>query len=287
MFARTLRPRVIRPLGVAAALACTAAVTGLTGTPAVAAAPTATVDAVSGSRLSYEAAPGQVNDVTVTTRYRQVDEWEGVYDVTIDDRVAITAQQGSGCTHPDSADRTRVTCTIAAPGDRASDLITLGLHLGDKNDKATIAPGNHAYLQIHGGAGNDTLKGDGSTAQYGEDGDDRLDNGGGVYGEGSFGGAGDDTLTHCVHDCDGGAGNDTLYGDAGGDGHTLTGGDGDDTVHGSADGEKILGGRGNDKLYGGAGDDTIYGNSGDDLLHGGAGQDFLSGGPGTNRVYQD
>ncbi|MEU7581163.1 calcium-binding protein [Streptomyces sp. NPDC041068] len=288
MFARSLRTHGLRPLGVAAALACTAAVVGLTGPQAQAAdATTATVEAVSGSRLSYTAAPGQVNDVTVTTKYRQIDEYEYVFDVTIDDRVAISVATDTECTYPDGSDRTTVTCTIADPGDRASDLITLGSYLGDKDDKLTVAAGNHAYLQTHGGTGNDVLKGDGSTSQYGEDGADRLEGGGGVYGEGSFGGAGDDTLTRCRYDCDGGAGNDTLQGISGGQGHTLTGGDGDDTIRGSKDGEKILGGRGNDKLYGEAGDDVIYGNSGDDLLHGGPGNDTLSGGPGTNKVYQD
>ncbi|MEU6819503.1 calcium-binding protein [Streptomyces atriruber] len=287
MFAQPLGSRRLRPLGVAAALACSAAVVGLTGTPSAAAAPAATVEAVSGSRLQYEAAAGQANDVTVSVRYRPDGENDGIYDVTIDDRVAITAARGSGCSHPDDADRTVVLCSISTPGDRASDLFTLGAYLGDKDDSISVASGNKAYLQFHGGAGNDTIKGDDSTAVYGEDGDDRLRHGGGVYGEGLFGGAGNDTLTDCNSDCDGGTGNDTLRAVRGSGDYTLTGGDGNDTVYGSGDGDKILGGRGNDKLYGNAGNDTVYGNSGDDLLHGGTGNDTLSGGPGTDRVYQD
>ncbi|MET7363767.1 calcium-binding protein [Streptomyces sp. NPDC005562] len=293
MFARPLRTHRLRPLGVAAVLGCSAVLAGLTGAPSAtaaaptAAAPAATVQPVSGSRLEYRAAPGQVNQLDVKTRYRSVGENEGVYDVTLDDRVAITTPDGSGCGHPDAADLTRVLCTIADPGDRASDLTTLGAYVGDKDDSVTVAAGNSAYLQFHGEAGNDTLKGDLSTALYGEDGADHLDTSGGVYSEGSFGGAGNDTLTHCVSDCDGGPGNDTLRAASGTVDHTLTGGDGDDTVYGNADGERILGGRGNDKLYGAAGDDVIYGNSGDDLLHGGPGNDTLSGGPGRNKVYQD
>ncbi|MEU6992080.1 calcium-binding protein [Streptomyces sp. NPDC046465] len=290
MFARPLQNRRLRTVGVVAALTCSAAVAGLTGTPALAAddaAATATVEAVSGSRLEYKAAAGQVNTLAVSVRYRPDGENDGYFDVTLDDRVAITTAADSGCGHPDAADRTRVICTISQPGDRASDLFTLGGYLGDKDDTVTVAPGNRAYLQFHGQAGNDTLKGDARVAQYGEDGDDHLEGGGGVYGEGSFGGPGKDTLTRCASDCDGGTGNDTLRSVPGGEARTLTGGDGNDSVHGSSDAEKILGGRGNDKLYGGAGDDSLYGNSGDDLLHGGAGNDTLSGGPGTDKVYQD
>jgi ELWxxDGT repeat protein len=62
----------------------------------------------------------------------------------------------------------------------------------------------------------------------------------------------------------GGAGNDTLIGDALND--TLQGGDGDDS------------------LLGLAGDDTLSGGNGNDTLVGGLGTDFLSGGPGIDTV---
>src|SRR6185295_13889684 len=58
-------------------------------------------------------------------------------------------------------------------------------------------------------------------------------------------------------------------------------------VYGSGGNDQITGGSGNDNLWGGVGDDTLVGNSGDDLLVGDLGADSLSGGAGNDRLYID
>jgi Ca2+-binding RTX toxin-like protein len=75
---------------------------------------------------------------------------------------------------------------------------------------------------MHGGAGNDSLKGGpGPTQMYGDDGNDTL--AGGTGNEALYGGSGNDSLT-------GGAGNDTLAGGAGNDTFVFGPGFGHDTV---------------------------------------------------------
>jgi hypothetical protein len=77
---------------------------------------------------------------------------------------------------------------------------------------------------------------------------------------------------------DGGAGNDTLTGNALAD--TLTGGIGIDTLSGGGGNDRLLGGSNGDILSGGAGNDFLDGGTGLDVLSGGAGRDGLLGGPG-------
>jgi len=72
----------------------------------------------------------------------------------------------------------------------------------------------------------------------------------------------------------GGAGRDTLYGNA--ERNDLDGGEGDDELRGSTNA---------DTLRGGAGDDTLYGNTSTDLLYGNAGADELRGGDGVDTLY--
>ncbi|GGR93310.1 hypothetical protein GCM10010252_34960 [Streptomyces aureoverticillatus] len=283
---RTRRPRPHRRHGIGTALACAAlGATALTAAPTATAAPDAptTVQVKPDLKVYYTAAAGQANDVTITYAFRDDGSYGGLYDFTVDDRVPLTA--GEGCAHPDPADRTKVVCTVPPPGDSASDLEKLVADTGDGNDRVTVDPGNNAYLTLHGGKGDDTLKANGYVTIHGDAGADRTTGGGGAWGEGAFGGAGDDTMTGCASSCDGGTGDDTLTGTD--RPNSLTGGDGKDTVHGKAGKDDIRGGRGDDKLYGDRSDDTMYGNSGDDLLRGGAGRDKLSGGPGRDKVHQD
>jgi Ca2+-binding RTX toxin-like protein len=70
---------------------------------------------------------------------------------------------------------------------------------------------------------------------------------------------------------DGGADEDTLWGNSGSD--TLDGGDHDDVLFGGTD---------NDTLRGGSGNDVLNGDEGDDFLDGGAGNDILTGHQGTD-----
>ena len=89
-------------------------------------------------------------------------------------------------------------------------------------------------IDMHGGAGNDTLSG----------------------------GAGDDTIS-------GDAGNDIISGGGGAD--TISGGDGNDQIDGGAGNDTLSGDAGNDSLHAGAGTNTLMGGSGNDQLFGDAG----------------
>jgi Ca2+-binding RTX toxin-like protein len=97
-----------------------------------------------------------------------------------------------------------------------------------------------------------------------------------------IGGAGNDTI-------EGNAGRDEIHGDAGDD--FLDGGEDADNVYGGAGDDLIIGEDGilapwiggADRLDGGDGDDSISGNAGDDTVIGGMGQDVLSDGNGADR----
>ncbi len=79
---------------------------------------------------------------------------------------------------------------------------------------------------------------------------------------------------------DGGAGQDTIYGQEGDD--SISGGADDDQLYGEEGNDTIDGGLGADHIYGGLGDDSIVGGDGDDTLDGGAGNDLLTGGLGND-----
>jgi Ca2+-binding RTX toxin-like protein len=243
-----------------------------------------------GGALWYSAGAGQVNNLTVTAKYVDLDPSAYGDDVVITfrDKFDITIPT-SVCRYPSATDHKVAECTVDA-----DDSDRYGADLGDGNDTATVTG---ALASVSGGKGNDVIKGDSAAVLFGDDGNDRIDGGGGLYGEGSFGGAGNDTMTNCDTGCTGGPGNDSLTGKASGqDSNGLFGDDGNDVIHGGAGADVVEGGKGDDKLYGGSGNDKIsggsgndkiYGNSGNDLLHGGTGTDTLSGGPGTDKVYQN
>ncbi len=133
------------------------------------------------------------------------------------------------------------------------------------NDQVTVEFGKNAGLpggiDIHGGAGNDTLIAgpaadvpDSELAQtpvviFGDDGNDAI-----------TGGKSKNFL-------DGGAGNDLI-----------TGGEIDDSIFGGDGDDTLIGGAGIDNIDGGAGNDSLDGGDQDDTLTGGAGNDSLAGG---------
>ncbi|MCX2983457.1 hypothetical protein EYC98_21590, partial [Halieaceae bacterium IMCC14734] len=102
--------------------------------------------------------------------------------------------------------------------------------MGAGNDFVQISSGVSSPVEVHLGAGADTLisAGSGSVRAFGDDGDDRLT---------------------------GGTGNDTLFGGSGQD--DLRGGAGNDTLWGGADGDRLEGEAGQDTLYGGGGIDFL------------------------------
>jgi Ca2+-binding RTX toxin-like protein len=241
---------------------------------------------ISVATFHYKAASGQANNLRVTTKevdvgsqdyYNLVITFRDTYDITV---------STNECSYPSATDRKVVECTAAIGQGGTKDSDHYDAELGDGNDTATVSG---ALTSISGGTGNDILKGDGGSKLYGDDGNDRIDGGGGIYGEGSKGGAGNDTLTNCETSCHGGPGDDSLTGTASGQDRSdgLYGDDGNDVIHGGSGADYLSGGTGNDRLYGDNGDDMIYGNTGNDLLFGGAGTDTLSGGAGADVLFQN
>src|SRR3954451_647116 len=277
-----------------------AAVAGLAVVPGAAHA--ATVAKV-GDVLTYTAAPGERNSLTV-------DKVAAGLRVT-DDRNALIA--GAGC----SAGATAKQLICATTG-----VARLAFYLGDDNDfVGTFNTG----LPIHaeGGPGNDELHGEGLADELlGGDGNDTLRGGGGndtldggtgddrLLGDGSFTGApGDDTLI-------GGAGRDVAdyaghttgvtvdLADPGTDGapgehdalsgiedlsapswgSTLMGDDGPNRLYGSSAADVLKGAGGADTIAAGDGDDTVDGGDGDDALDAGGGKDTMSGAGGDDTL---
>jgi putative metal-binding protein/hemolysin type calcium-binding protein len=203
------------------------------------------------------------------------------------------------------------------------------LFAGGNNDNLFAGPGND---ELDGGPGNDFIDG-------GEDNDvidppngaDQIQGGSGtdtvIFGPGNDtitldGQANDGTpgqnafLGNDIEILDGGAGNDSIAGNA--NANTLTGGVGSDDLHGGAgidtvsypdagnqritlddvaddglpgegdnvhsDIENVAAGAGNDLLIGNAGDNVLDGGPGNDELRGGPGVDTFLGGPGDDTI---
>ncbi|TMJ03980.1 MAG: tandem-95 repeat protein [Alphaproteobacteria bacterium] len=192
------------------------------------------------------------------------------------------------------------------------------------NELVGSGPG---LFEVDGSTGADTIDGSHITNGKGllvfaKDGSDIVTGGNG----------GDTLVAHTIpnlfaqeHDTlSGGAGNDTIFGEAA---DTLDGGTGFDVlqvindfamnldlvatgfeyvvsgfgndiytaasgstaveVYGAGGNDQITGGAGDDNLWGGVGNDTLTGNDGNDLLVGDLGADSLSGGAGNDRLYID
>ncbi|QKW10113.1 calcium-binding protein [Streptomyces sp. NA04227] len=259
--------------------------------PAAQAAPAAAEMVWEDAELTFVAAPGQVNELTVSARVVENGPNDSEYVLTFRDRNNIDAKARE-CTYPSASDHKVVECRVHIP-ENSDDSDNYRVNLGDRDDTFSVNPKDSAYATIRGGAGNDVLTGNASVVMHGEDGNDRIQGGGGIWGIGSYGGNGDDTLTDCSYECHGGAGNDSLTGGGVQDPdypewqeNHLYGDEGNDVLHGRDGNDTLYGGKDNDRLYGDAGADTLYGNSGDDVLRGGEGKDTLSGGPGTDEVSQ-
>ncbi|WP_406839519.1 calcium-binding protein [Streptomyces sp. AHU1] len=277
--------RTLRTIASTASLALALGGGVFVASTAQAAASPASIGRTSWGQFRYQAAAGQANDLRVTAKKADAHSEDYYFLlITFRDRYDITLSTDK-CRYPSATDHKVVECTEAVGVGGTGDGDDFDAYLGDGNDTATVT--GTTLNSVYGGKGNDVLKGNGGSKLYAEDGNDRVDGGGGVYGEGSSGGAGNDTLTGCDSSCHGGPGNDVLFGTASGQDDGLYGDDGNDVVHGGSGADLLSGGRGNDKLYGDAGNDTIYGNTGNDLLHGGAGTDTLSGGAGTDKVHQN
>ena len=183
--------------------------------------------------LSYTAAPGETNDLTVS--------FDAGHWVFHDAGATISV---NNCTKVDD----HTADCAAGDGPIYDGGENLGLHgvtinLGDGDDTLIAQPLSRGIAaDVRGGTGNDTLTGTGaifnsSPRLSGGDGDDVLGSGAGD--DTLEGGPGADTI-------DGGAGNDRLGGGAGTD--KLIGGDGRDylSAGGPAEGDTYDGGPGTD-----------------------------------------
>ena len=186
------------------------------------------------------------------------------------------------------------------------------LNIGDVSKVQAIA------VEVHGGAGNDTITGtgspigrvrllldggDGNDTIRGTLGDDTIV--GGAGNDNLKGGDGNDTISAQDGDdqvdgengndsIDGGVGADSVRGGAGNDSlagsndfDTLDGGIGNDTLDGGASVDSLIGGVGDDSLLGGLGADTLNGGDGNDTLDGGYNSDSISGGLGDDKIRGD
>jgi hypothetical protein len=252
----------------------------------------ATVE-VEREHVIYQAAPGEANDVRVSSI-------DGTAVRVSDSGATIDA--GPGCRAVDAH-----TAECSSP----DFLHDANLVLGDMHDRVTS---DRLRLRAGGGPGDDRLEG----SPF----DDVLNGGGGH--DRLSGGAGDDFLSDTDEpeavDSDvieGGDGSDTVsyilrgpalvidLQDPAGDGErgendvlreleNVLGGGGDDTIYGSDDPNALNGGEGDDllvgrdradELTGRGGDDRLIGDDGRDSFHSGLGRDEVEGGSGFDNVY--
>lgn len=156
---------------------------------------------------------------------------------------------------------------IALPG--GGELVIIGM--GDRLDEvaASLLPAQGNVDPVEPESPHQLLQGRGGI--------DIIDGGAGddtIYGD-PAGGVGDDQLF-------GGTGNDIIYGVGGND--RLEGGDGNDQLDGGDGNDLLYGGLHNDLMQGGGGGDRLYGDNGSDVLNGDAGMDTLYGGGANDTV---
>ena len=229
------------------------------------------VRVASNGDLSYKAAPGQVNAVTVTA--------EGTSVIVTDTGAAIMTA-GQGC-EADPINPQRVTCT------GADKIVVNASNLDD-----TVTLSGTLPSELAGRDGSDTLNGgDGGDVLKGDDGNDTLNGNAGndfLLGEDQGSGeTGNDVLS-------GGSGSDVVsYASTSGVTVDLNNTGPQDTIGAGLDTfsaiERINGSTtGPDILVGDATPNTFVGSGGDDTFYvAGGGSDIVVCGDGTDDVFSD
>lgn len=164
-------------------------------------------------------------------------------------------------------------------------------------DDADTLTGGDAADTINGGAGADTLAGGlGADALNGDAGNDTFNQGAATDGGDTLtGGTETDSVSYALRTLAvtvtvGAGANDGEAGEADDVGvtcETVVGGAGNDSLTGDANANTLTGGAGNDTLVGGAGADVLNGDAGDDTFSEEAatnGGDTFNGGAGTDTV---
>jgi hypothetical protein len=221
---------------------------------------------ITGGTLTYQAAPGESNNLTITSPF-----FTGKYYFTDTGATSITVPSPT-CTVVDGQ---HVNCPMSA-------FTSAAVNLDDGNDSVD-AMSLQVHVTLNGGAGDDSLRGgQGNDTLNGDGGNDTLRGTGGA--DTFSGGDGTDTVTYSgrttgitasmdgvANDGDPGE-NDNVQSDV----ENLVGTSGNDTLTGSDGANTLEGGPGNDTLDGGAGDDTLIGGLGADSFSGGEGVDTVS-----------
>jgi hypothetical protein len=213
-------------------------------------APAATVGRAASTTLTFDAARGETNRLTISTPSAGEYQFQDV-------GAPLTA--GAGCRA--TPDIHVVLCRTAIG---PQELTGFHVELQDRNDTFVYtgahieAEGFEPFASVRGGSGDDRLTG-------GKLHDE-------IYGDG-----GADVLR-------GGQGSDLLDGGAGGD--RLSGGPSHDFLYGEGESDRLTAGGGDDVLHGGLGPDRLDGGTGNDEFRGsmlkGHGGDLIRGGHGID-----
>ena len=263
-----------------------------------------------GDRLSFQAKPGEANDVTMVRQGSTV---------TVTDRVAL--DPGTGC---EARSPYEVGCTVADLG------LILAVRLEDGDDQASLAGVDAIVAKLVGGAGDDHLVGlsgwqtwfsggPGNDLMQGGAGDDLFKEDAGRNGSDTMIGGSpvdpppilsDDTVDYGlrrrpIHVTLDGARNDGERGERdriGTDVERVVTGAAADVLWGNGAANQFVGGAGPDLISGGGGDDYLVGDEylvkrsgrhegdlikagrGDDRIEGGLGADRVVGGPGHDSI---
>jgi Ca2+-binding RTX toxin-like protein len=223
----------------------------------------ASVASVSNDRLTITGAPGEVNDLVITSGEHDEDSYVRVHE----SGPGATLSDGSGCVmyagdaYCDSVDRITVNAgdgddkvvnqtgaRATLSGGRGADQLTGGTDDDtiDGQEDADTLTGGYGYDDIRGGSGVDTVSYSYASYRVVVDADGYAD-------DGAVGGH--DNVRPDVENLSGGRASDTLIGNAGP--NVLDGGDGNDTLHGGDGGDALVGGAGRDSVSGDAGDDSL------------------------------
>lgn len=197
--------------------------------------------------------------------------------------VSADGTAGDGASGESDNVMSNVDCILGGSGPDTLTASASGFieYLAGNGGDDTLIGSNNADT-LDGGAGNDILIGRGGTdtlqggagtdtADYSDRTSTSVSLSLSLDGSPNDGASGEnENLGSDIENLRGGAGNDTLIGNA--SGNSLYGGGGNDT---------LLGGDDTDLLFGEAGDDTLRGGNSNDKMIGGLGDDTFDGGDGT------
>lgn len=206
-----------------------------------------------GSTLRYDAVAGDEDYVEYSLKNGKLRLESGTSRPAADEDPPLDIDPGSGCTRDlNDVDEPDVDTAIC---DLPSQIV---VELGDQRDfwQPYFENGDVPVpMQVNGGDGEDYIET--SVANDVIEGGTAADS---YFGQGLYGGDGNDTIT-----------------DASAESAHIEGGDGADTVTSSSAEASLSGGPGNDTVTTTGSESWLYGDDGNDVINGGPGADFLEG----------